>query len=70
MHAVDCLDRVALHHALFDHQAGAALILLGRLKDEVNRAGEIAGFGQILGGAKQHRGMPVMAAGMHPALVL
>ena len=70
VHAVDRLDRVAVEHALLDHQPGAALVLLGRLKDEMHRAGEIARLGEVLRGAEQHRGVAVMAAGMHPAVVL
>ena len=67
VHAVDRLDRVAVEHAFLDHHPRAALVLLGRLKDEMHRAGEIARLGQISRGAEQHRGVAVVAAGMHPA---
>jgi hypothetical protein len=66
VHAVERLDRVAVEHPLFDHQPRAALVFLGRLEDEMHRAGEVAGLGEVAGGAEQHRGMAVMAAGVHP----
>ena len=40
---------------------------LGRLEDEVHRAVEVARLGQVARGAEQHRGVAVMAAGMHLA---
>jgi hypothetical protein len=39
------------------------------LKNQVNRALEIFGFGQLLRSAQQHGGMPVVAARMHGACV-
>ena len=66
VHAEDGVDRMLFEHALLDHDPRAAFILLGRLKDEMDRSGEVAGLGQVLRGAEQHRGMAVMAAGMHP----
>jgi hypothetical protein len=44
VHAVDRLDWIALQHSFLDHQPGAALVLFGGLKDEMDRAGEIAGL--------------------------
>ncbi len=70
MHAVDRLHRIAVEHALLDHQPGAALVFLGRLKDEMHGAGEIARLGEVAGGAEQHRRVAVMAAGMHPPGIL
>jgi len=50
-----------------EHGAGAAEAFLGGLEDEHRGAGEIAGLGEIAGGAEQHRGMRVVAAGVHHA---
>ncbi len=70
MHAVDRLDREFLEQPLLDHDAAAALVLLGGLEDEVHGAVEIARLGEILGRAEQHRGVAVVAAGVHAAGVL
>src|SRR5262249_5602692 len=43
--------------------------LLRRLEDEVHGALEVAGLRQVFGGAQQHGGVAVMAAGMHLAVV-
>src|SRR6266850_151022 len=69
MHAIDGFDRELLEQAVSHHHAAAALILLGRLEDEMDRPGEIARLRQIAGGTEQHGGMAVMTAGMHLALV-
>ena len=61
------LGREALEQPLVDHHPPAAAALLGRLEDQVDRAGEVAGLGQIAGGTQQHGGVAVMAAGVHPA---
>ena len=42
-------------------------VLLGRLKDEMDGAGEIARLGQVARGPEQHGRVAVMAAGMHLA---
>ena len=65
VHAIDRFDRIALQHSFLDHQPGAALILLGRLKDEMDCAGEIAGLCEVLRRAEEHRGMTVVTAGVH-----
>src|SRR5216683_939701 len=70
VHAVDRIHLVAVEDALFDHQPRAAFIFLGRLEDEMDGAGEVARLGEVFGGAEQHRGVAVMAAGMHPAMML
>ena len=63
--AGEAVEQPFLHHHL-----AAAAVLLGRLEDEMHRAVEVAGFGQVAGGAQQHGGVAVMAAGMHHAGVL
>ena len=69
VHAVDLLDAEALHHAVLDHLAAAAAALFGGLEDHHGGAGEVARLGEIFRGAEQHRGVPVMAAGVHLARV-
>mgnify|MGYP002621741539 CR=1 FL=1 len=70
VHAIDLLDREFLEQPVLDHDAAAAFILLRRLEDEIDRAVEILRLGEVLGGAQQHGGVAVMAAGMHLALML
>src|SRR5215472_16873113 len=49
--------------------APAAKTFFGRLKDQMHRAVEIAGFGKVPSRTEQHRRMPVMAAGMHAPVI-
>ena len=65
VHAVDFLDAEPRHQAVLDHGLAAGAALLGRLENHHRGAGEIAGLGKIFGGAEQHRGVAVMAAGVH-----
>ena len=67
VHAVDAVDRELVEQPLLDHDPAAALVLLGRLEDEIDGAVEIPGLGEILGGAQQHHRVAVVAAGMHLA---
>ena len=67
MHAVDLLDAEAVHQPVLDHRGGAGAALFGRLEDHDGVAGEIAGLGEIARRAEQHRGVAVMAAGVHLA---
>jgi hypothetical protein len=55
----------AVEQPFLDHDAAAAEQLLGGLEDEVDGAGKIRVLRQVARGAEQHRGVPVMAAGMH-----
>ena len=67
---VDGVDRVAgkpLEQPVLQHRQGPAGALLAGLEDEVHRAVEVAGFRQVSRRAQQHRGVPVMAAGVHLA---
>mmetsp|Transcript_70481 Transcript_70481/g.166212 ORF Transcript_70481/g.166212 Transcript_70481/m.166212 type:complete len:304 (+) Transcript_70481:1718-2629(+) len=63
------LHRELLEQAVLDHLAGAAAAFLGGLEDEVDRAVEVAMRGQVLGGRQQHRGVAVVATGVHAAEV-
>ena len=67
MHAENLLDLEPVHQPVLDHGVGARAALFGRLEDHDRVAGEIARFGEIAGGAQQHRGVAVMAAGVHLA---
>ncbi len=72
-HVVQAVDRIAgeaLEQFVGEHGVGAAAAFLGRLEDQVDGAGEVAVLGEIAPGREQHRGMPVMTAGMHPARIL
>ena len=67
VHAVDFLDAEALHQAVLHHGLAAGAALLGRLEDHDRGAGEIARLGEVARRAQQHRGVAVMAAGVHLA---
>ena len=67
MHAVDLLDAETVHQAVLDHGSRARAALFRRLEDHHRVAGKIAGFSEIAGGAQEHRGMAVVAAGVHQA---
>ena len=67
MHAVDLLDAEPVHQTVLDHGGGARTALLGRLKDHDRVAGEIPGLGEIPRCTQKHRGVAVMAAGVHQA---
>jgi hypothetical protein len=70
---VDREHRVAgefLEQAVLDHRLAAATAFLRGLEDEVHGALEVAALAQHLGRAEQHRGVAIMAAGMHAARVL
>jgi hypothetical protein len=67
VHAVKFVDAEALDQPVLEHGQRAGAALLGRLENDHRRAGEIASLGEIFGGAKQHRGVAVMTAGMHLA---
>jgi hypothetical protein len=42
----------------------SALVLLGGPKDEVDGPGKVARLCEVFGRAQQHRGMPIMTAGI------
>ena len=65
---VDRVAREPLEQAVGDHHAAAALGLLGGLEDEVDGAVEAPGGGELARRAEQHRGVAVVAAGVHDAV--
>ena len=67
VHAINLLDAETVHQAVLDHRCGARAALFGRLEDHDGVAGEIAGLGEIARCTEQHRGVAIMAAGVHLA---
>ena len=68
MHSENGVDPKLVEQAVLHHGVTAAFFVSGflcRLEDEVNGAIEIAMFGEVARRAEQHRGMPVMPAGVH-----
>ena len=69
VHAEHGRDRKLLEQTLLDHHSRAAIGFLGGLENEHDRAIEIGMRRQMLRRAEQHRGVAVVAAGMHAAVV-
>ncbi len=67
VHAVDLIDGETIHQAILDHRRRAGAALFRRLEDDDGVTGEIAGLGEITRRTQQHRGVAVVAAGMHLA---
>src|SRR3984893_18294323 len=67
--AKDRFHREQIEQAILDHLARTAAAFLGRLKDQVNGAVEIAVTGQVFGGGQQHGDVTIMAAGVHLSAV-
>jgi hypothetical protein len=65
VHAVHHIAGELLEQPLLDHHPRAAQPFLGRLEDEMDGAGEVGRGGESLGGAQQHGGVTVVAAGVH-----
>ena len=63
------LDREALEQAILDHHRRPTFRFLGRLENEGDDAVEIRMPGQVARRAEQHRGVAVMAAGVHLSLM-
>ena len=72
VNAKNRITRKALKQAVSNHLLGATVLasLLRRLKNQVNSALEVFGFGQLLGRSQQHGGVAIMSAGMHGARML
>jgi len=60
VHAENRFHRETLEQAVLDHLARTAAALFRRLKDQIDRAVEMAILRKILGSRKQHRSMAVM----------
>ena len=67
VHAIDLVDAKLVQKTVIDHRHRARAALLGGLEDDDSVAGEVACLSKALRRAEQHRGMPVMAAGVHLA---
>src|SRR3954452_18143767 len=64
VHAENHVAWEFVEQPVFDHRLGAAETFLGRLKDEMYGAVEIAAPSEMARRAEQHCRVPVMAAGM------
>jgi hypothetical protein len=69
VHAEHRFAGKALEEAVLDHGACAADAFLGGLEDEVHRAVEMPRPGEVFRRAEEHRGVAVVAAGVHAAVV-
>ena len=67
VHAVEFVDGKTADHAVIEHRLGASAAFLGRLENDDSSAVEIAGLGEVACRAQKHRGVAVMAAGVHLA---
>ena len=67
VHPVNGLHREPLEQALLDHHATAALVLLGRLEDEIRGAVEPFALRERARRGEQHRRVTVVAARVHLA---
>ena len=65
VHGEDGVAGEALEQPLFDHARAAVQHLFRRLENQVQRAVEIARLRQVACRAEQHRGVAVVAAGVH-----
>ena len=65
--AEDGLHRELVEQAVLHHLARAAAAFFGRLEHQVHGAVEVAVLAQMLGRRQQHRGVAVVAAGVHLA---
>ena len=69
VHREHGIAREFVEQPLLHHDPATAEPLLAGLENEMHGAVEIARRGEIARRAEQHRGMPVMAAGMHLAVM-
>ena len=67
VHSVDLVDAEALDHAVVNHFATAPAAFFGGLEDDRDGSIEVPRLCKVFRGAKKHRGVPVMSAGMHHA---
>ena len=67
VHAVDLIDPETVHQPVLDHRRGTRAALFRGLEDHDRVAGEIPRLREIARCPEQHRGMAVMAAGVHLA---
>ena len=66
----DDVDRIVAQHAAFDHRGRAAERLFGRLEEQRELSGELLlTAGEKIGDAEESRGMDVVSARVHDAVV-
>jgi len=62
---IDAIHREAGEQAFVAHAFAAGDVFFGGLEDEYDASGEVARGAQVFGGAEQHGGVAVVAAGVH-----
>ena len=67
VHAIDLLDAELVEEPVIDHRHRARAAFLGGLEDDDGVPREVACRRQALRRAEQHRGVPVVSAGVHLA---
>ena len=70
VHSEDSVARELVEESLLDHDSTTPFVLLGRLEDDVHRAGEVFRFGEVPCRTEQHRGVAVVSASVHLAGIL
>ncbi len=68
--AINLITWKLFEKPIINHSFSTSKAFFCRLKNYVNSARKISGLCKVLSSAKQHSGVPVMAAGMHHTLVL
>ena len=63
------INRKALEESVCDHRPRSFTVLFGGLENEGHATIEISIAGEILGGTQQHRGVTIVAAGVHLAVI-
>ena len=69
VHGENGIAREPVKQAFFNHDFGAARVLLCRLKNQVQGAGKCHTLGDVFCCGQQHGGVPVVPAGVHDALM-
>ncbi len=70
VHGEDGVAGEALQQPVVEHRAGTAEALFGRLEDQLQGAAPARRLDQVPGRGEEHRGVAVVAAGVHYAVHL
>jgi len=70
VHGEDGVAGEALQQPVVEHRAGTAEALFGRLEDQLQGAAPVRRLDQVPGRGEEHRGVAVVAAGVHHAVHL
>ncbi len=69
VHGEDGVAGEALQQPVVEHRAGTAEALFGRLEDQLQGAAPVRRLDQVPGCGEEHRGVAVVAAGVHAPAV-